>query len=184
MKITKAELSGPALISVRKFTDDRGFFTERFRVDQWRQNFPDHSGFIQDNYSWSKYGVLRGLHFQFNPDQGKLVTCVEGAITDVIVDIRKSSPTFGHHLTFNLSAAEPQWLWVPPGFAHGFVVTSPNGAGVMYKVDAPYSPATEGAIRWNDSDLNISWPIKDPVLSPKDAAAPSFKDYVSKPTHS
>lgn len=175
-------IEGPTFIELRKFDDDRGFFTERFRMDQWKELFPLHSGFIQDNFSSSKYKVLRGLHYQFNPDQGKLVGCMHGSILDVVVDIRPNSKTLGQHLKVELNADSPAWFWVPPGFAHGFVVTSPEGASVMYKVDAPYSPKTEGAIAWNDPDLKIEWPFSDPLVSPKDAAAQSFKDFLSART--
>ncbi len=180
MQAKSFSIAGPVLIQTRTFEDARGFFTERFRVDQWKQLFPQHEGFIQENYSWSKPGVLRGLHYQFNPDQGKLVTCMEGCIVDVIVDIRLQSETLGQHIKVELDSRNPAWLWVPPGFAHGFVVTSAQGAGVMYKVDQPYSPTTEGAIAWNDPDLKIDWPIADPQISPKDASAPSFQSYLQR----
>jgi dTDP-4-dehydrorhamnose 3,5-epimerase len=179
MQIEKTELQGSAVLTPRRFGDDRGFFTERFRVDKWREFFPHHTGFLQDNYSWSQYAVLRGLHFQSDPAQGKLVTCMSGSIVDVIVDIRTQSPTFGKHLKFNLNGEAPIWVWVPPGFAHGFIVTSPQGAGVLYKVDQPYTPSTEGSIRWSDADLAIDWGIAKPLLSGKDAEAPSFSDYRS-----
>lgn len=179
MKATRFDIDGPMLIECRKFEDTRGFFTERFRLDQWRELAPAHPGFVQDNYSWSGAGVLRGLHYQFQPAQGKLVTCLEGRILDVAVDIRPGSPTLGQHVKVELSAREPAWLWVPPGFAHGFAVTSPDGAGVLYKVDQPYNPNGEGAIRWNDPDLAIGWPLAAAVISPKDETAPSFKDYLA-----
>lgn len=179
MNIQPLELKGAALITLRKFGDNRGFFNERFRVDQWQAAFPEHTGFIQDNYSWSKPGVLRGLHCQLGPDQGKLVTCIEGSIVDVIVDIRPDSPTFKRHLKVSLSADEPQWLWVPPGFAHGFVVTSAGGAGVLYKVDQPYTPKAEWAIHWNDPELAIEWPAAHPILSEKDDAAPSLREFLN-----
>lgn len=179
MQIERFSIDGPALIETRIFQDARGFFTERFRDDQWASLFPDHPGFIQDNYSWSKFGVLRGLHYQFNPDQGKLVTCVQGSIMDVVVDIRPKSSTFGKHIHVVLKAERPEWFWIPPGFAHAFIVTSEHGAGVLYRVDQPYSPTTEGAIKWNDPDLNINWPIALPLVSEKDDAAPSFAKYAS-----
>lgn len=178
MEFTECELEGPLLIKTRQFEDQRGFFTERFRLDHWRERMPQHPGFIQDNFSWSKAGVLRGLHYQFNPDQGKLVTCVQGSVSDVIVDIRKHSKTLGKYLKFELNSADPKWLWVPPGFAHGFVVTSTEGAGVLYRVDQPYSPKTEGAIAWNDRDLNIDWGVRAPLVSDKDAAANRFADFL------
>lgn len=178
MNCEKFEIEGPLLITSKKFDDDRGFFTERFRVDKWQEFVPGHKGFVQDNYSWSKFGVLRGMHFQFEPGQGKLVSCVQGAVLDVIVDIRAKSPTLGRHLKVELTGVEPRWLWVPVGFAHGFLVTSAEGAGVLYKVDAYWNGKGEGAIRWNDPDLAIPWPNANPVLSSKDAEAPSFRDYL------
>jgi dTDP-4-dehydrorhamnose 3,5-epimerase len=182
MNVTNFDIAGPALLTLRRFADDRGFFTERFRADQWHAAFPAHQGFIQDNYSWSKPNVMRGLHYQVNPDQGKLVTCVQGTIVDVAVDIRPTSPTFGRNILVELSAHEPSWFWIPSGFAHGFVVTSPEGAGVLYKVDQPYSPKTEGAIRWDDPELAIPWPVQAPILSDKDQAAPSFREYLASKT--
>jgi dTDP-4-dehydrorhamnose 3,5-epimerase len=176
MNIQQLEIPGLALIECKRFTDDRGFFTERFRADLWKKWQPEHGGFIQDNYSWSKVGVLRGLHYQLNPGQGKLVTCLQGRILDVAVDLRRNSPTFGKHFKLELDSQQPRWLWIPVGFAHGFVVLSPEGAGVMYKVDAPYAPASEGSIVWNDPKLAIDWGIREPILSDKDRVAPSFAD--------
>jgi dTDP-4-dehydrorhamnose 3,5-epimerase len=106
-----------------------------------------------------------------------LVTCVAGAIVDVIVDIRRDSPTFGRHLKVELTSEVPRWFWVPAGFAHGFAVTSSSGAGVMYKVDQLYAPQGEGCLLWNDPDLNIEWPVAEPVISAKDAAGISFTSY-------
>ena len=124
---------------------------------------------MQDNFSRSNYKVLRGLHYQTDPQQGKLVTCLNGEIFDVCVDLRKSSSTYGQHISINLRGDEPSCLWIPPGFAHGFCVLSQNGADVMYKVDSAYNPKTEGCILWNAANLGVSWPIQDPILSEKDA---------------
>ncbi|MBX3021247.1 MAG: dTDP-4-dehydrorhamnose 3,5-epimerase [Bdellovibrionales bacterium] len=181
MEVVQTHLNGVCLIIPRCFLDLRGFFTERFRVDLWQQHFPEHGGFIQDNYSWSKAKVLRGLHYQAEPVQGKLVTCVAGSILDVVVDLRKGSQTYGEYDAFSLSAEKPQWLWVPPGFAHGFFVTSDSGAGVAYKVDSLYNPKTEGSLRWNDPTLNIDWPDKNPILNEKDKLADLFLDYDKNP---
>lgn len=178
MDITRFEIPGLALVKPRIFEDGRGFFTERFRVDQWREAFPDTRDLIQDNFSFSKQGVLRGLHFQFSPNQAKLVTCTSGVMTDVVVDIRPDSPTLGKHIQVELSARDPRWLWIPAGFAHGFVATSPEGAGILYKVDELYHPQAEGSIAWNDPDLAIKWPFAKPVLSPKDEASGSFQQYL------
>lgn len=183
MDLTTFDIVGPKLLAARVFKDNRGFFTERFRNDVWSQIEPGHRGFIQDNYSWSKYGVLRGLHFQINPGQGKLVSCVHGSILDVIVDIRSKSNTLGKYIAMELTGVEPKWLWVPPGFAHGFLVTSPGGAAVLYKVDQPYSPQSEHSLLWSDKTLNIDWPVKEPIISEKDSIAPSFSDYLTRPLY-
>lgn len=181
MNVEGLELVGACLITTKAHRDERGLFTERFRMDKWQELFPGHPGFVQENYSWSAPRVLRGLHYQFAPAQGKLVTCVEGAVTDVIVDIRRDSPTFGRHLMLELTAEAPRWLWIPPGFAHGFAVTSEAGAGLLYKVDAYYQPAGEGAIAWNDPELAIAWPLSNPVVSDKDQRAGPMKAYRQLP---
>lgn len=179
MQVQSFAISGPALITPKIFGDERGFFTERFRADAWRAQYPEHTGFVQDNFSFSHFNVLRGLHFQYGPDQGKLVTCTSGVIWDVIVDIRPSSTTLGRHVAIELRADQPQWFWVPPGFAHGFQVTSPEGAGVLYKVDQPYTPSGESAIRWDDPELAIPWPRRDPLMSAKDQVAGTFIEHLA-----
>lgn len=181
MIVDHLSLAGACILTTPVLRDNRGFFTERFREDKWKELFPDHPGFVQENYSWSAPRVLRGLHYQFTPAQGKLVTCVEGSVTDVIVDIRQDSPTFGRHLMLELKAEEPRWLWIPPGFAHGFAVTSTDGAGLLYKVDAHYQPGGESAIAWNDGELAIAWPILNPIISEKDQKAPPMKVYREHP---
>lgn len=174
------EISGPLLISPTILGDARGFFCERFRVDQFKELGINHP-FIQDNYSRSAFGILRGLHFQWDQPQGKLVTCTHGAILDVAVDIRIKSPTFGKHITVELHGNKPEWLWVPPGFAHGFLVLSPEGADVSYKVNALWNGKGEGGIAWNDSELAIDWRNKNPLLSEKDQIAMSFTEYIKSP---
>lgn len=174
------KLEGLKLIDLKVFADERGFFTERFRTS-WLAELGLDTLMIQDNFSRSKFGTLRGLHYQHSPGQAKLVTCLTGTIMDVVVDIRASSPTFGQHECIELSGEKPQCLFVPAGFAHGFVVTSANGADVMYKVDSFWNPKTEGAILWNDPDLGIRWPNQAPLLSAKDAVAPSWKSYQREP---
>ncbi len=162
------------------FGDARGFFCERFRVDEFKEAGLPHE-FKQDNFSRSAPGVLRGLHFQYERPQGKLVTAVRGAILDVIVDLRTQSPTFGHHLRVELTGDRPEWLWVPPGFAHGFYVLPGETADIAYKVDQFYNPQGEGGILWNDQDLRIEWPISEPNLSERDKRLPKFSDYRSNP---
>lgn len=171
MKVTEFEIHGPKLIEPQVFIDERGFFTERFQAERFR-NVGVLESFIQDNFSRSTYGVLRGLHLQHTPAQTKLVTCLRGCIQDVIVDMRKNSPTYGRHMSVELNDQTPQWLYVPKGFAHGFCVLSQEGADVMYKVDAPYNAQGELGIRWDDPALNIQWAIQKPLLSPKDLSAP------------
>lgn len=175
------DIEGPTLLAPPKFGDHRGFFVERFRADTFESIVPGHP-LIQDNFSRSAHGVLRGLHYQWEPAQGKLVTCTRGAILDVAVDIRKDSKTYGQHVMVPLNENEPAWLWVPKGFAHGFLVTGEAGADVWYKVDGYYNPKCEGAIRWDDPDLKIEWPISAPSVSTKDQAASSFAAYDRSPS--
>ena len=179
MNVDTISIEGLQLITLKCFGDDRGFFTERFRESFLKEfHLPP---LIQDNFSRSSYGVLRGLHFQVNPTQGKLVTCMNGTIWDVAVDIRKGSPTYGQHVHVTLDGNKPQWFWIPAGFAHGFCVLSQQGADVMYKVDNYYSPKGDGGILWNDPTLKIEWPIQIPNLSAKDQILPSFEQYSQKP---
>lgn len=173
MEVIEFPIQGPKLIKLKTYHDNRGFFTERFNLNKFKElNLP--TDFVQDNFSRSNYAVLRGLHYQMNPAQGKLVTCLSGEIFDVSVDIRENSPTYGKHIAVTLSGDEPSWLWIPGGFAHGFCVTSKDGADVLYKVDSPYNPKTEGAYHWSSKALQIQWPIKTPILSPKDQEAIEF----------
>jgi dTDP-4-dehydrorhamnose 3,5-epimerase len=167
-------IQGPILFQNKVFKDSRGFFCERFKLSDFE--ILDRP-FVQENFSRSAPRVLRGLHYQFAPAQGKLVTCMKGKIFDVAVDIRRDSKTFGRHVSVVLDGDSPSWFWVPAGFAHGFLNISDSDADVIYKVDQPYGPTGEGAIIWNDSDLAIDWPIKNPLLSDKDLAAFSFKNY-------
>jgi dTDP-4-dehydrorhamnose 3,5-epimerase len=164
------------LISPIVLGDERGFFCERFRVDHFKEGGIANP-FIQENFSRSAYGILRGLHYQWDLPQSKLITCTRGVIWDVLLDIRVDSPTFGHHLAIELSGDNPQWVWAPAGFAHGFLVLSKEGADLSYKVDALWNGKGEGGILWNDPDLNICWPIEHPILSEKDRKALSLKDY-------
>lgn len=159
-------------LSPRRFPDDRGYFQETWVEGKW----PTLGGrFVQDNLSASRKGVLRGLHFQNPNAQGKLVFAVSGTIWDVAVDVRVGSPTFGQWVGEELSADNGLQLFVPRGFAHGFVVLS-ESAHVMYKCDARYAPDSERALRWNDPGLGISWPVTAPILAPRDADAASLRE--------
>jgi dTDP-4-dehydrorhamnose 3,5-epimerase len=180
MKVTEFRIKGPKLIEPKIHGDARGFFTERYREDLFRElELP--TDFVQDNYSRSTGGVLRGLHYQYDRPQAKLVTVAVGRILDVVVDIRKDSPTYGQSLSVEIDGGKPTWFWVPAGFAHGFLVLSQEGADLMYKVDSYYNASGEGGIRWNDPALRIEWPIKDPKVSPRDADLPLFETYNQSP---
>lgn len=171
MKITETRLPGVMLIEPRVFGDDRGFFFESWNARAFADGGLDF-GFVQDNHSKSARGVLRGLHYQ-NPDpQGKLVRVVAGAVYDVAVDIRRSSPTFGQWTGVELSAENKRMLWIPPGFAHGFLSLA-DGTEFLYKCTALYEPANEHSLLWNDSAIGVEWPLDgiEPQLSGKDAAA-------------
>jgi dTDP-4-dehydrorhamnose 3,5-epimerase len=157
------------LLKRDRFADARGWFTELHNEAALHEVGFDVR-FVQDNLSYSAPGVLRGLHFQRSPEQGKLVTCLSGRIYDVAADIREGSPTYGQHVAVELSADRGESLWVPAGFAHGFVVLGSESALVMYKVDQPRSVAGEGGLIWNDPALAIPWPIARPMLSERDAA--------------
>jgi dTDP-4-dehydrorhamnose 3,5-epimerase len=171
----KLSILGLVIVAPRVFPDGRGFFLEAYKYSDFAANGIDEH-FIQDNHSRSSKGVLRGLHYQLPPfAQGKLVRCIYGEIFDVAVDIRKSSPTFGKWIGMKLSSENNKMLYIPKGFAHGFVVTS-NEAEVYYKCTAEYKPSNERGIIWNDPDLNIDWPLKQPVLSEKDSRYPKFED--------
>src|SRR4030043_1403268 len=163
------------LIEPEIFRDKRGFFMETYKYSDFAR-FGIKEYFIQDNYSRSAKGVLRGLHYQKHPNaQGKLVQCLKGKIFDVAVDIRKGSPTFGQWVSTELAEENNLILYVPSGFAHGFVVLS-EVANVIYKCTREYSPEDDRGIIWNDPDINIHWPVKDPVLSEKDKKLPFLKD--------
>jgi len=170
----KLKLEGLLLVKSDVFSDDRGYFIESYKDSAFESlGLPK---FVQDNFSYSEKGVLRGLHYQLAPKaQGKLVRCLGGRIWDVAVDIRKGSPTYGKWQGVELSESDGQALYVPEGFAHGFVVVS-DTARVLYKTTAEYAPQLERGIVWNDSDLKIEWPVENPILAPRDAVFPKFKD--------
>ena len=175
MKVINTKLKDCVIIEPKVFSDDRGFFMEIFQVDRYSQLADINISFVQDNYSRSKRGVLRGLHFQKTKPQGKLVRVARGEVYDVALDIRKGSPTFGQWEGVILSEENKRQFWIPPGFAHGFLVIS-DFADFEYKCTDYYDPSDEGTILWNDPDLDIPWPIVDPVLSKKDASAEQLVD--------
>ena len=170
MNVIKTKLDGCLIIEPKVFGDERGFFLETFQAERYISEAGIMLPFVQDNHSRSSKSVLRGLHFQKTKSQGKLVRVVRGHVYDVAVDIRKGSPTYGQWEGLVLSEENKTQLWVPPGFAHGFVVLS-DTADFEYKCTDYYDPSDEGSILWNDSDLDISWPIENPILSNKDARA-------------
>ena len=177
MKFIKTKISDVFIIEPSVFGDDRGYFLESFNLEKFEENmFPIK--FVQDNESMSSRGVLRGLHFQKPPyAQAKLVRCIEGCVMDVAVDIRKGSPTYGKHVSVELSGENKKQLFVPRGFAHGFSVLSEN-AVFAYKVDNRYAPESDSGIRYDDKELNINWGLKeeDVQLSFKDKELESFKN--------
>jgi dTDP-4-dehydrorhamnose 3,5-epimerase len=174
MKVTETTLPGVLLIEPDVFADDRGYFLETFRAARYAK--AGIAGpFLQDNLSFSQAGVLRGLHFQNPSAQAKLIFAPAGEIFDVAVDVRTGSPTFGKWAGAELSGDNRRQLYIPEGFAHGFCVLSPT-ACVVYKCTNVYDPAGELSIVWNDPDIAIAWPVRDPKLSPKDAAAPRLHE--------
>lgn len=181
MQVKTFDIEGLKLIELKAFADSRGFFTERYNKENFKKVGVDIE-VLQDNFSRSLPGVVRGLHYQYSPIQGKLVTCLNGKIFDVAVDIRKDSPTFGKHVSVILDGDQPTWFWIPGGFAHGFCVLGDKPADVMYKVNNYWNGKGENGILWNDKDLNISWPkLNQTILSDKDLGLQSFKDYKTNP---
>lgn len=174
MKITKTELPGLILIEPEVFHDARGLFFESFHNDRFKENGIAYS-FVQDNFSRSKKGVLRGMHYQIGRPQGKLIWVTQGKILDVTVDIRQGSPTFGKKVIMELSSEFPKQIYIPPGCAHGFCVLEED-TDFHYKCTDYYDPASERGISWNDPELNIEWPISKPILSEKDTKYPFLKD--------
>jgi dTDP-4-dehydrorhamnose 3,5-epimerase len=167
MNVTPTSLPGVVVIEPKVYSDARGHFLETWNQARYAEaGLP--STFIQDNLSFSSPGVLRGLHYQFPGGQAKLVSVLSGAVFDVAVDIRRGSPTFGRWVGETLSSENHKQMFIPAGFAHGFVVLGDVGALFSYKVDSPYSPRAEGTILWNDPALAITWPLASPILSAKD----------------
>ena len=170
MNIVPTEIPDVLIIEPKVFGDSRGFFFESFNQRQFEQLTGFAPSFVQDNHSRSASGVLRGLHYQIHQPQGKLVRVIAGEVFDVCVDMRRSSPTFGKSVCVTLSAANHRQLWIPPGFAHGFLVTS-ESADFVYKTTDYYAPEHERSVLWNDAALAIPWPLDgEPLLSAKDKA--------------
>jgi dTDP-4-dehydrorhamnose 3,5-epimerase len=179
MPFTFTRLEPDGLVSIEPgvFHDDRGFFMESFRQSEFAFH-GIHERFVQDNHSLSKKGVLRGLHYQKDPGaQGKLVRVVKGSVWDVAVDIRKGSASFLRWKALELNESNNLMLYVPPGFAHGFAALS-DEVHLLYKCTAEYDPRLDAGIRWDDPDIGVSWPVANPIVSPKDAALPLARDIV------
>ena len=176
MNVITTDLPGVLIIEPKVFGDDRGFFYESFNAKAFKEKTGVSTTFVQDNHSKSQKGVLRGLHYQLENTQGKLVRVTHGEVLDVAVDVRRSSPHFGQWVGVRLSADNRRQLWIPEGFAHGFVVLS-DSAEFLYKTTDYYNPAAERCIRWDDPDLAIDWQLTEaPQLSAKDQAGKSLKE--------
>jgi dTDP-4-dehydrorhamnose 3,5-epimerase len=173
VKVTKTDLPGVLIIEPKMFGDERGFFLETFQAERYRDLAGISLPFVQDNHSRSKRGVLRGLHLQRKRAQGKLVRAARGEIFDVAADIDPTSSTFGRWVGVTLSDANQRQLWIPPGYAHGFVVVS-EIADFEYKCTDYYDPQSEAGVIWNDPDLAIAWPLENPTLSEKDKRLPKL----------
>ena len=175
MKVIETSLAGALVLEPKVFADDRGFFLESYNEKAF-QEIGIRETFVQDNHSYSKRGVLRGLHYQVQKPQGKLVRVVTGEVLDVFVDLRRSSPSFGRWEAVNLSGENRRLAWIPAGFAHGFYVISAS-AHVLYKSTEFYFPELERTVLWNDPDLNINWEnVEEPLLSEKDKKGKHLKD--------
>ena len=176
MKITETILPGVLIVEPKVFGDRRGVFVETYQAERYRAAGIDYS-FVQDNFSRSERGVLRGLHFQKKCPQGKLVRVSRGSVFDVAVDIDSSSQTFGKYVAVELNETNHKQLWIPPGYAHGFCVLS-EAADFQYKCTTYYDPSDEGGVIWNDPDIGISWPIFSPKLSDKDQKHPRLRELI------
>lgn len=181
MRFVATDLPGVVVVEPKVHRDHRGFFLETYHRQKYEAGGIEAT-FVQDNHSRSSHGILRGLHAQGRRPQGKLVRAVEGAVFDVAVDIRRGSPTFARWVGVELTADDFHQLWIPPGFAHGFCVLT-ESAQVEYKCTEIYAPEDEVAIAWNDPQIGIEWPIDEPVLSPKDAAAPRLNEIEELPLY-
>jgi dTDP-4-dehydrorhamnose 3,5-epimerase len=178
LKITTTPIEGILIIEPQIFKDSRGYFFESYNQDKMEAAGIALS-FVQDNQSLSQKGAVRGLHFQAPPfEQGKLVRVVAGAVRDVVVDIRKNSPTYGQHFSIDLSAENQLMFWIPPGFAHGFETLADNTI-FLYKCTNMYHKNSEGGLLWNDPAIGIKWQTQDAIVSEKDMILPTLKDFVS-----
>jgi len=176
MNVTKTALASVLIIDPKVFGDERGFFLETFHESRYAEHgVPAHEHFVQDNHSRSTKGVLRGLHYQINKPQGKLVRVATGRVFDVAADVNPDSATFGQWVGVELSEDNHRQLWIPPGYAHGFCVLS-EIADFEYKCTGLYDSNDEGGIVWNDAGLAVEWPIRQPLVSEKDAALPALKE--------
>jgi dTDP-4-dehydrorhamnose 3,5-epimerase len=176
MRVTPTAIPDVLIIEPKVFSDARGFFLESFNQKSFAEATSLNPTFVQDNHSQSARGVLHGLHYQIQQTQGKLVRVVSGAVFDVAVDIRKSSPSFGQSVGVELTGSNHRQIWIPPGFAHGFLVLS-DTAHILYKVTDYYAPQFERCIAWNDQELAIPWPLSGtPFLSAKDQAGSTLRD--------
>lgn len=184
MKTEDTPLEGLKIIHLNLHGDARGFFVERFNAARFKEaGLP--TDYVQDNHSRSAPGVLRGLHYQYDPPQGKLVGVTRGRVWDVAVDVRPHSPTFGQHFGVELTGENGMLFWMPPGFAHGFCVLGDEPADMLYKVTGLYHGPGEGGIRFDDPDLAVAWPVDldATTISERDRHLPSFQDYQANPVH-
>ncbi len=182
MRVVDTLIAGVKIVELDTHEDARGYFIERFHTEKFAAlGLP--TDFKQDNHSRSHPNVLRGMHYQHTPAQGKLVGVIRGKIWDVGVDVRAGSPTFGQHVAVELSEENGRLLWLPAGIAHGFCVLGDGPADVTYKVTGIYKPGGEGGIRFDDPDLGIDWPLKNPMVSERDAQLPAWQDYAKNPLH-
>jgi len=173
IEVNDVSLSGLKLIQLPLFHDERGFFMERYNEIKFKElGLPHH--FVQDNHSRTRPGFVRGLHYQYEPAQGKLVGCLKGRIWDVAVDLREDSPTRGKSYGVELTGENGKLLWIPQGFAHGFCVMGEEEADVLYKVDVPYNPKGEGGFHWADPSLGVHWPVEGLRAAPRDEQLPAF----------
>lgn len=179
MKFTKCEIEGLLIIEPQIFGDERGYFYESFNQSEFDNVSNKVFHFVQDNQSLSNKNVVRGLHFQAPPfDQGKLVRVIQGSVLDVVLDIRKKSPTYGRHFSIELTGENKMQFWIPPGFAHGFA-TLENQTIFQYKCTNVYQPKSEGCVLWNDTNLNINWRVEQSIVSEKDQLGKSWQEFSS-----
>jgi dTDP-4-dehydrorhamnose 3,5-epimerase len=178
MNVIETKLQGVLIIEPEFYFDSRGFFKETFQAQRYREAGIEFD-FVQDNISRSQKGVLRGLHFQITKPQGKLVSCTQGAVFDVAVDVAPLSATFGQYVGIELTEDNHRQFWVPPGYAHGFCVLT-DTADFQYKCTDYYDPFDEGGLIWNDSDVAIEWPIDQPLISNKDSRLPTLKELANQ----